>query len=791
MCKIKYIFNLIILFVCFSFTVNVAYSQEQKEVDKIIIEGKTYYIHVVQKGEGFYGIAKKYGVSQKEIHEANPNSIFGLKPGDILYIPVIKGRNANVDEMEDSNQFIFHSVEKGQTLYFISRKYNVSIDEIKKNNVGLDSNLIPGSIIKIPVPKERSSNVSDQDTYRYHKVESKETLYSISKKYEVEMNEIIKCNPALKSGILKVGSTLRIPYSEPSEVLVVNEEEQKDAVDFESGDYLYHRIQEGDTFYSLMRKYGLKMNVLREANPSLNQDDLSIGYVVRIPKKELNKVNEKGQQEPDFKIHNVRKRETIYSIAHSYGVSIEDIQKANPTLILDNIRKGSKLKIPTQAYLVKLLEQEQEELQKQKQEQLHKQEVFAWDSVRISCDEYDYRIHKEEVKVAVLLPFNVALTKQANVTKKVVNGEEVEIQRQYPELAIKSRSFVEFYEGVLLAVDSLKKQGVNMKVYTYDTAPDTLKVKQILNRPELASVDMIIGPAFASNLKIVSDFSYKHGIKLIYPLSNVNTELVHNPYIIQVNTPDSLLFKQYARHIVHLSDTSKLIIINSTNPKSDEMHLTKNIRDGLYMKNVVSSGMPDYSEVTFSDKSIQGIVSLLSKEKRNIIVVPSQDEADVSKIVTTLHGVVQSGNYKITLVGFNSWLRYQTIEAEDIHDLNTEILTTYAFDYNSNFGKDFINKFRKDFYTEPFAVAPYFVRPDKNSRFSKYGFWGFDVAYYFISARVKYGRDFEYCLDKYKTKQLQFNFNFKRVANWGGFYNSGLYVLEFTPQLNIVRSPLN
>ena len=103
-------------------------------------------LHIVQKGEGFYGIAKKYGVSQKEIHDANPKSIFGLKPGDVLHIPVIKGRNNDVSQIEDSNEFVYHTIEKGQTLYFLSRKYNVTIDDIKKYNVGADQNLIIGSI---------------------------------------------------------------------------------------------------------------------------------------------------------------------------------------------------------------------------------------------------------------------------------------------------------------------------------------------------------------------------------------------------------------------------------------------------------------------------------------------------------------------------------------------------------------------------------------------------------------------------------------------------------------------
>ena len=105
-------------------------------------------------------------------------------------------------------------------------------------------------------------------------------------------------------------------------------------------------------------------------------------------------------------------------------------------------------------------------------------------------------------------------------------------------------------------------------------------------------------------------------------------------------------------------------------------------------------------------------------EKYNVVVVPSSKEADVSKIITTLNGVVETSNRKVNLIGFGSWLKYQTIEVENIHALNTEILTLYCLDYKNEVVNNFIGKFRKKFYTEPYAVAPYFVRPDRNSKFS-------------------------------------------------------------------------
>ncbi len=770
----KLVFKHIVLLIFIVVSSISVYSQDN---DKVIIDGKTYYLHIVQKGEGFYGIAKKYGVSQKEIHDANPTSIFGLKPGDVLHIPVIKGRN-NTEEQIDNNEFIYHTIEKGQTLYFLSRKYNVTVDDIKKYNVGADQKLIIGSIIKIPVTKITTSEANGN--FIYHNVEPKETLYAISTKYAVPIQDIVESNPALQSGILEIGSTIRIPKDKVAATITKPEQQDK----LEDEQYIYHKIQTGDTFYSLSTKYNISKEAIYESNPDLNADDLALGYLVRIPKAEITREKKRISQQEDFIIHTVKRKETVYSIARSYNVKVEDIELVNPTMILSNIKKGSKLKIPTITYLAKL-----------KQEKEMEEKGFAYegeekkvDSLFVECGSYDYNLNKETIYVAVMLPFDVEATKKANIITKIENDEEVELQREEQILSNRSRSFVEFYEGVLLALDSLKKQGVNIHMYTYDTAPDTNKVKQILSQPEIKNVDFIIGPAYTNNLPLVSKFSSENGIKLIYPLSNKNPEINRNPYLIQVNTPDSLMYDKYASYIINKSKGSRILVLKSKEPNSLETAFCSTLKDQLYSKYIPLGVSPNYIEVAFSQQDIQAIEALLDSESQNVVVIPSPKEADISKIVTTLHGVVELTDKKVSLVGFGDWLKYQTINAEEVHDLNTDILTTYALDYNDVATNEFISKFRSWYKTEPYAVAPYFIRPGVNSKFSKYGIWGFDVAYYFLSARVKFGKQFEYCLPNYKTSQIQFNFDFGRLENWGGIYNRGLYVLSFKPDLQIKRT---
>jgi LysM repeat protein len=116
------------------------------------VNGKEYYVHTIDKGQTVYGISKIYGISDKEILEANPQATSGIRAGDTLLIPVKKEASENkpkVTQQGDAN-YIRHKVEKGETLYGLSVKYGVSVDDILKCNEGLDLGLKEGVIIRIP-----------------------------------------------------------------------------------------------------------------------------------------------------------------------------------------------------------------------------------------------------------------------------------------------------------------------------------------------------------------------------------------------------------------------------------------------------------------------------------------------------------------------------------------------------------------------------------------------------------------------------------------------------------------
>lgn len=180
----------------------------ERSRDKVKIEGKTYYIHIVKSGETLYAISKAYDISQSEIATNNPDIYAGIKVGQALKIP------KKSDEVESDENYFYHIVKKKETLFGISRQYNVTVDDIIKLNPEVKEGLQQSQTIRIPKFKiEEHSEKPAADTLAFiiHEVQPKEGLFAISRKYGVDAKEIEFYNKELLADGVKLGTSLRIP----------------------------------------------------------------------------------------------------------------------------------------------------------------------------------------------------------------------------------------------------------------------------------------------------------------------------------------------------------------------------------------------------------------------------------------------------------------------------------------------------------------------------------------------------------------------------------------------------
>ena len=267
--------------------------------------------YIVQTGDTLYGISKQFGVSIADIVAENNLSTFVLRVGQVLKIPSI----------ETTTLYI---VKEGDTLYSISRKFNVSVDDIIRIN-NLNSNLIAlGQELFIPVP-------GDGDFVLYE-VLSGDTLYSISRKYDVDIQTIRDINN-LSNNNLSIGTLLKIPID----------------VNLGTGDYSTYIVKSGDNLYRISKMFNMSVSDLKKIN-DLDNDSLYVGQVLRVVDNNTD-TNLDGlscygdnYKEVEYVLYRVVSGDSLYSISRRFGVSVDDLIKLN-NLSSNNLNVGDVLKI--------------------------------------------------------------------------------------------------------------------------------------------------------------------------------------------------------------------------------------------------------------------------------------------------------------------------------------------------------------------------------------------------------------------------------------------------------------
>ena len=272
-------------------------------VTKAIVEyaGGTYIApsssnyYTVKSGDSLWSISKKFGITVDELKQANNLTSNLLSIGQNLLIPT--------KESEDTtNEYI---VQKGDTLYGIANKFNTTVDNLKSiNNLTTDS-LSIGQVLKLP-----SSSTISTDTYT---VKSGDSLYAIAKKYNTTVDTLKSLNN-LTSNTLSIGQVLKLPGSSATSTDT-------------------YTVKSGDTLYAIANKYNTTVDALKSLN-NLTSNSLSIGQTLKIPSSSSDNV-----------VYTVKSGDTLYGIAEEFGTTVSAITKLN-NLSTTTLSIGQKLLLP-------------------------------------------------------------------------------------------------------------------------------------------------------------------------------------------------------------------------------------------------------------------------------------------------------------------------------------------------------------------------------------------------------------------------------------------------------------
>ena len=572
------------------------------------------------------------------------------------------------------------------------------------------------------------NNAQDGDIF-YHTVERGQTVYSIAKMYDVKVDDIHKLNAGSDEAI-KVGAKLKIPQKK-----IVAQRETRQS---QGDEYLYHTIQSRETLYGVSKKYNVSGEAIIEANPRLSQETFSIGKIIRIPigvtQKQVTEVveNQKGAKEVYY---TVPAKETMYNMCKKFRTSEKELLKLNPELS-GGLRTGMTLRIP--------LRINENDLPKGAEPDAN--EVNAMLAIKKEIKRVN------AARIALLLPYDANVSKSTDVKKLMA----------------------EYYEGMLLAVDTLRKQGYSVELFNYDIGEEgTAKTNKVLQdySKELKNVNLIIGGHSNEQIKIIADFAKKNKIKYVVPFTQRNDDVLNNAYVFQVNTPQAYLYANATYAGANLFAKHNIIFLD-TKDKEDQTDFIKEFKRELTDRHI------SYKDAVYeAGKFDANIRSLLSTSKPNMIMPVSQSLDALNKIKTILRSIAETKpEYNITLFGYPIWQTYSKDCLEDFHALNTYIYSRFYADNLNSGVKRFYDNYKNWYSKSPMPT------------FHKYSMLGFDTGMFFFSAINNYGTDFESKLSDINYKSIQSGFNFERVNNWGGFINTNIYIVHYGKDFTITRS---
>ncbi len=353
-----------------------------------------------------------------------------------------------------------------------------------------------------------------------HRVKKEETLDQIIKKYDIKESQLLEYNPFLKKTGIKKKLVLRIPvYNQNKELKLV----EKKIIPSQT--YNIHKVRPKETKWRLAYEYGMTIRELDSLNPIL-ENGLKIGQEIRVRNTLL--LDSIPEKDTLYNYYSVQPSEGFYRIEKKLGINRSELESLNPKLIETGLQAGMVLKIP---------------------ELLSGELKIKNDLLVERINLIDSTLNKNKIKFGVLLPFksNEIIFDSIEDTKRILE------ERNLHTVSL------DFYSGVLFAIDKLINKGIEIDLFVYDTQNNLTQIKEIIESKELETFDFILGPLIPSNFDYLSGYHSLKNIPKISPLSTRPVEYRKN--VFQSVTEESFFRKKMYEHLEKKLDTTQHIVI--------------------------------------------------------------------------------------------------------------------------------------------------------------------------------------------------------------------------------------
>ena len=620
-----------------------------------------------------------------------------------------------------------------------------------------------------PVEKSNQKIQYRGKTYYVHTVKQGHTLYSICNAYNVTEDEIAQANPGITLNPLSIGLVLKIPISN-----TVSTQTKTSTTAVSPGpsddNFIFHTVRPRETPFFLHQKYNVPVEEIYKYNPG-SEEGIQIGQVIKIPKKQLyaKSISQPVIPQEEVIKYIVKQGDTLYRIAETYGISISDILNSNEELRW-GLKTGQVINIPLASGFTGIPPDNVDS-------------VFLIASrsglIRYQCDSIaTLKRMKPPVKIALLLPF---YAKESFDVDTLNLPDSLSETNHLKPKTLKGRAAAELYEGMLLALDSLKKSDYSVSLFVYDTEADTIKTKNILKDLDIIEPNVIIGPLAPDNIKIISRYSFERKIPFALPLAPDDSGLLKNPYLFKVIPTKTILFQQYAKYLSSISN-GRFILISKDNLKMrEESAFFKNMLENQ-LRQVSKVDSSVITEVFIDDKLQENLTKILSPDTLNNVIVFSTYEPDVINALSHLHFLLRE--YPIKVYGFPAWQKFDNLRIDVVHELQVTLYSPFYIDYSQDDVKSFVKKCREELHSEPYKTT-------SKGNGINYTYLGYDLAMYFVPAFNKFEDNMCDCIEYYYSPLLLSDYNFIRVNPQEGFENSSTSLVTYQKNYDVtkIRTP--
>ncbi len=633
-----------------------------------------------------------------------------------------------------AQEYKYHTVQKGETVFSISQKYHIDEEDIYKYNPDAKEGIGVNEKLVIPVSKGPSSTEATSTTqpeFVEHKVAKKETLYSLSKEYNVSIDDIKRFNKQLYSKELQMGETIRIPVAGTTTTVAETTTSQPEPAEtktetpslpIQNKNTREHIVLPKETKYGIARKYGMTVEELDKLNPKVEM--LQPGMMIRVGTNVL-------KDEPviitdeRFQFYEVKPQETLFSLSQRFGVSQDSLKKLNPALE-EGLKYGMVLKVPKDENPDAVAEMEE--------------------SAAKASEKMDLKnkISNRSIKnVVVMLPYH---------------SEKIDIDSvdTYKDLILKervTRISLDFYSGILMAADDASEMGISTNLKVYDTKQNAGEVANILNINDLTGTDVVIGPLVKQTAEAAASRLQSKNIPVISPLSS--SEMGNYSNLLQARPSDEVMKNAMLEFLMKNGAGKNVVVI------ADGKHFQ--IRDEI------SSRIPSARFVSPSDNFVaeEKIKNVLSGGE-NWIVLESDNINVVSSVTSALNRLARENNITLFTTDKNDAYESDIISNNHLGKLKMHYPSVdKPHDYDTD--KDFIERYSERFGSEP----------------NQYAIRGYDLMMD-VLLRLSAAEDLNNSFEIYPgyTEYLENKFHYIPRMN-GGFANDAVYILKLDEQLNI------